>query len=252
MSSQGEESVLEFEAGTPRYMQVAQHLQRQIDAGIYGVGTLLPPEADLAAHLSVSRHTLRLAIAQLRDRGVLTARKGVGTRVEAREDDWRARFTVNSRTGLFDFARTTELHFDRRGMVEARGALASDMGVRPGRRFYHLAGLRYYAGDERPFCFNEVYLDPRLRDVVADIEVLRVALFTLIEDKTGERVKEIQQEVRAVHLPEGIAEGLDRAPGDLGMRLTRRYLGAGSRLLEYAVQYYPGDPFAYQTTRSST
>lgn len=252
MTGQAGSPLLTFEKGTPRYLQVAQHLQRQIDGGTYPIGTLLPPEADLAAHLNVSRHTVRQAIAQLRQRGVLSARKGVGTRVEAPEDDWRARFSANSRGGLFDFARTTELHFETRKTIEARGPLAADIGVRPGRKFHYLAGPRYYAGDDKPFCVNEVYLDPRLKDIVDDIDVLRVALFTLVENKTGERVKEIQQEVRAIYLPDFAAAYLDREPGALGMRMTRRYIGSGSRLLEYAVQYYPGDNFSYQTTLSST
>ena len=252
MAGQGAELAVTFEDGTPLYLQVAQHLQRLIDNGTYPVGTLLPPEADLAERLSISRHTVRQAIAQLRQRGVLSARKGVGTRVEAPEDDWRARFSANSRGGLFDFARTTELHFDERRMIEARGALAADMGVRPGRKFHFLAGPRFYAGDKNPFCVNEVYLDPRLKEIVDGIDVLRVALFTLVENKTGERVKEIQQEIRAVHLDETQARYLGRDAGALGIRLSRRYIGSGSRLLEYAVQYYPGDTFAYHTTLSST
>ncbi|MFV0245844.1 MAG: GntR family transcriptional regulator [Qingshengfaniella sp.] len=252
MTAQAPDTGLSFEKGTPRYLQVAQHLQNQIDGGGYPVGTLLPPEVNLAEALAVSRHTVRQAIAELRERGILSARKGVGTRVEAREDDWRARFNAHSRGGLFDFARTTELHFITRGTVEARGQTAADMGVRPGRKFHHLAGPRYYAGDKTPFCFNEVYLDLRLRDVVENIDILRVALFTLVEDKTGERVKEIQQEIRAIHLPERVSRYLDRDPGALGMRLSRRYIGSGGRLLEYALQYYPGDTFSYQTTLSST
>ncbi|WP_375688591.1 GntR family transcriptional regulator [Pseudooceanicola sp. LIPI14-2-Ac024] len=252
MAGQGAEPTLTFEPGTPRYLQVAQHLQRMIDGGTYPIGTLLPPEADLAAALRVSRHTVRQAIGQLRDRGVLSARKGVGTRVEALEDDWRARFNANSRGGLFDFARATELHFQTRKFVTARGALANELGVRPGRKFHYLAGPRFYAGDDKPFCYNEVYLDPRLKEVVDDIDILRVALFNLIENKTGERVKEILQEMRAIELPDDVAPHLGRAPGALGMKLTRRYMGSGSRLLEYAVQYYPGDSFVYQTTLSST
>lgn len=252
MAGQAAEKVLSFETGTPRYIQVAQHLQKLIDEGTYSVGTLLPPEAELAEILGVSRHTVRQAIGQLRTRGVLSARKGVGTRVEKPEDDWRSRFTANSRGGLFDFARTTELHFKTRGTVEARGQVAAEMGVRPGRKFHYLAGPRYYAGDDKPFCYNEVYLDPRLKDVVDGIDILRVALFMLVENKTGERVKEIQQDIRAVHLPAEVAGWLGRAPGALGMKLSRRYIGSGSRLLEYAVQYYPGDSFAYHTVLSST
>ena len=252
MNGQDAELVMTFEDGTPLYLQVAQLLQRLIDGGTYPVGTLLPPESDLAQQLSVSRHTIRQAIGQLRQRGVLSARKGVGTRVEAPEDDWRSRFSANSRGGLFDFARSTELHFKHRQMAEVRGNLAADMGVRPGRKFLHLSGPRYYSGDKNPFCVNEVFLEPRLKEVVENIDILRVALFTLVEASTGERVKEIQQEIRAVHLDEVQAGYLGRNPGDLGMRLSRRYLGSGSRLLEYAVQYYPGDTFAYHTTLSST
>lgn len=241
-----------FDEGTPLYLQVSRHLQRLISNGTYPVGTLLPPESDLATELQVSRHTIRQAISVLRRRGLLSARKGVGTRVAAVEDDWRARFTANTRGDLFDFAHATELHIEIRDTVEARGRLAAEMGVRPGRKLYYMAGPRYMAGDPQPFCFNEVYLDPRLKPVVAEIEILRVALFTLVETHTGDRVEEIQQEVRALYMPDLAASYLGREPGDLCVRMTRRFNGSGSRLLEYAVQYHPGDTFSYQTTLSST
>lgn len=243
---------VQFEDGTPLYLQVSRHLQRQIAGGTYPVGTLLPPEADLATDLSVSRHTVRQAIAVLRRRGLLVARKGVGTRVAAIEDDWRSRFTANTRGDLFDFAHATELRIEYRDMVEARGKLATEMGVRPGRKFYYMAGPRFMTGDPAPFCFNEVYLDPRMKPVMEEIDTLRVALFTLVENHTGDRVEEIQQEVRALHMPDLPARHLARDPGALCVRMTRRFNGSGSRLLEYAIQYHPGDRFSYQTTLSST
>ncbi|SFR12213.1 GntR family transcriptional regulator [Poseidonocella sedimentorum] len=251
MSGQAADLTVAFADGTPLYLQVAQHVQKLIDDGTYPVGSLLPRESDLAEALGVSRHTIRQAISQLRQRGLLTARKGVGTRVEAPQDDWRSRFSANSRGGLFDFARATELHFKTRKTVEARGQIAAEMGVRPGRKFHYLSGPRYYAGDAKPFCVNEVYLDPRLRHVVDDIPILRVALFNLVEEATGDRVMEIQQDVRAAYMPDHVAHWLDREPGDLALKMTRRYLGSGARLLEYAVQYHPGDNFAYHTTLSS-
>lgn len=243
---------LTFEDGTPLYLQVSRYLQRQISGGTYPVGTLLPSEADLATELSVSRHTVRQAIAVLRRRGLLSARKGVGTRVAAVEDDWRSRFTANTRGDLFDFASATELRILYRDTIEARGKLASEMGIRPGRKLYYMAGPRFMAGDSAPFCFNEVYLDPRMKSVMDDIEILRVALFTLVEQHTGDRVHEIQQEVRALYMPDLPAQHLNRAPGDLCARMTRRFNGTGSRMLEYAIQYHPGDTFSYQTTLSST
>lgn len=235
----------------PLYLKVAHHLEAWIADGTYPVGSLLPPEALLAKELGVSRHTVRLAIARLKRGRRLSARKGVGTRVEPVQDDWRSRFRAESRNDLFDFARETELHFKRRDTVAVRGAQATRMGVRSGRKWAFLAGPRYFTGESKPFCWNEVYLDPNLSGVVEGVDVLRSALFMLVERETGERITEIQQEIRPTLISGEAAQGLGVEDGALGLELTRRYLGSGRRLLEYAVQTGPADAFVYRTILSS-
>ncbi|SLN57113.1 Mannosyl-D-glycerate transport/metabolism system repressor MngR [Aquimixticola soesokkakensis] len=237
---------------SPLYLQVTHLIEKEISSGTYPVGSLLPPEADLAVQLGVSRHTIRQAIAQMRARGQLSARKGVGTRVESQREDWSTRFTCGSRDALYDFARETELHFACRKTIEARGALAAEIGCRTGHKFYHLAGLRYVSGNSTPMCWNEVYLEPRLKPVIEGVDILRSSLFTLIEQHTGERIREIRQDLRAVAMPDHIAPELGCATGAICMKMSRRYIGSGGRLLEYAVQYNVAENFVYQTTISST
>ncbi|WP_238364743.1 GntR family transcriptional regulator [Mesobacterium pallidum] len=238
--------------GSPLYLQVASLLEKEISAGRFPVGSLLPTEADLSAMLKVSRHTVRQAIGQMRARGRVSARKGVGTRVEQARDDMFGRFTTETRGDLFDFARETELRFSHREVIEARGQLAVQMGCRPGRKYYHAAGLRFIAGEDKPMCWNEVYLEPRLRSVIESIDVLRVALFMLIEKATGERIREIHQEIRAIPMPAHVARALGREEGDICMRLSRRYIASGGRMQEFAMQFYPAESFAYQTRIQST
>ena len=98
----------------PLYLQVARVIEQRIRSGALEVGSLLPVETDLAKMFGVSRQTVRHAIAHLRDRGILSARKGVGTRVESRERDWRSSFSVASVGDLFELARETELHITTR------------------------------------------------------------------------------------------------------------------------------------------
>ena len=235
----------------PLYLKVAHHLESQIEKGTYPVGSLLPPEALLAESLGVSRHTIRQAIARLKRARRLSARKGVGTRVEPVQDDWRSRFRAESRNDLFDFARETELFIQKRQTIAVRGSEASELGVRSGRRWVYLAGPRYFTGEKKPFCWNEVYLDPNLAPVIENVDVLRVALFMLVERHTGERITEIQQEIRPTLITGEIAEGLGVSEGTLGLQLSRRYLGSGRRLLEYAKQTGPADAFVYRTILSS-
>jgi len=236
---------------SPLYLQVANLIEREIERGTYRVGELLPPEAVLAEQLGVSRHTLRESIARLRRAGRLSARKGVGTRVEAGTTNWRNRFRPQSRDDLFDFAKETELHFSQRDEVVARGKLAVDLGCRSGHRWAYYAGVRYFTGETRPFCWNEIYLEPRFAPILAEVAVLRAALFTLVESHTGERIEEIQQEIRATLISGEVATALGVADGSLGLKLTRRYLGSGRRLLEYATQTLPEDQFVFRTTLSS-
>ena len=239
-------------SSAPLYQQVAQLIERRVHNDTYPVGSLLPTENELARELSVSRQTVRLAIAQLRQRGQLSARKGVGTWVEAGRGDWRNRFQAQSRAELFDFARETELHIAVRCTTTARGRQAAEIGCRAGKKWNYFAGPRFFAGEPRPFCYNEVFLEPRLAPVLTDVTVLRSALFTLVEESSGERIAEIVQEMRAITFEAHKAEAIGIAPGALGLQISRRYYGSGHRLLEYAIQSHPADSFVYRVTLKSS
>lgn len=68
-------------AHMPAYLRVVRQLSEQIRAGAYPPGGYLPPERDLASGFSVSRPTVRQALAHLRNLGVLNSERGRGTRV---------------------------------------------------------------------------------------------------------------------------------------------------------------------------
>src|SRR6476469_8892406 len=55
-----------------------EQLATAIRLGVYPVGSLLPPERELAERLAVSRATLREAIAALRQAGLVETRRGRG------------------------------------------------------------------------------------------------------------------------------------------------------------------------------
>ena len=65
----------------PLWFQVAQHFERSIAAGDLPQGTLLDNEIVLAERLGISRPTMRRAMEQLVDQGLIVRRRGIGTRV---------------------------------------------------------------------------------------------------------------------------------------------------------------------------
>src|SRR5690606_15067728 len=65
----------------PLYFQFAQQLQHLIESGVLTPGTRLENEISLADRFGLSRPTMRQAMQHLVDKGLLSRKRGVGTRV---------------------------------------------------------------------------------------------------------------------------------------------------------------------------
>jgi DNA-binding GntR family transcriptional regulator len=72
---------LERSSAVPLYYQVARELERAIADGRLAKGAFIENEIPLAASLGISRLTVRRAIQELVDAGMLVRRRGVGTQV---------------------------------------------------------------------------------------------------------------------------------------------------------------------------
>ena len=83
----------------PLWQQIRDRLSGEITEGRYPVGQRLPSEADLARRFAVNRHTVRRAIAEMQDAGLVHARRGSGVYVTGRQISYRlgrrTRFTQN-------------------------------------------------------------------------------------------------------------------------------------------------------------
>lgn len=75
------QGLLRRDLHTPLYHQLRQLLREQIQRGELRDGQQLPREEDLAKRLGISRVTVRLALAELAEEGLLVRQRGRGTRV---------------------------------------------------------------------------------------------------------------------------------------------------------------------------
>ena len=68
----------------PKYIQISEMLIREIAAGHLADGARLPPERDMAANLNISVGTLRKALSDLVEKGLLDRVQGSGNYVRNR------------------------------------------------------------------------------------------------------------------------------------------------------------------------
>lgn len=232
-------------SSSPLYLKVSNLLRRQIESGEYPVGSLLPPELVLARDNCVSRQTVRQAIRHLREQKLVSARKGVGTRVEAHDPDAAFYHSLQSLSDIFQFASEAVLHIESEGIVEVHGGLAAELGCRAGKKWLRLEGYRRAKDHRTPLCWTEVHVDARFAPLVRGRGSHATAIFSTIERQTGEAVQEVDQQIAPVIPAPELARTLGAPVGAPALSVRRRYYGSGRRLIERSVNIHPADRFTY-------
>ncbi|WP_095588981.1 phosphonate metabolism transcriptional regulator PhnF [Actibacterium ureilyticum] len=90
-------------ARTPIWKSIATTLEGEIAAGQYRPGDKLPTEAALSQRFGVNRHTVRHALGDMGDRGLVHSRRGAGVFVAAKPTEYpigrRVRYHQNLTAG---------------------------------------------------------------------------------------------------------------------------------------------------------
>jgi GntR family transcriptional regulator len=147
----------------------ADAIATTITDGAYSPGAQLPAEAQLASNLCVSRATLRDALRQLQDRGLIIRRHGRGTFVAKRP----IHKDLNRNFGITAMIRSGGYRPGTRGLeLRAESAdreLAQSLGLAPGDPVTVLERVRL--ADDRPVVWSKDAVPLRFLDV-ADAEAM--------------------------------------------------------------------------------
>lgn len=240
-------SALAFTAGAPRYRQLTDTLINEIASGRFPVGSLLPPEPQLCRRFGVSRHTVREAVRQLAEMGLVSRHQGVGTRVKALEAQKRYVASLSSLEDLLQYTQHTRLKRLGERWVEADAALAQLLRCKPGQRWLEFDTCRYPENGDVPLVHMRVYVPPsseRIRDELGEGSTW---IYGLVERYSGERIVEAEQVVGAISIPAASARVLRVKPGTPGLLVRRYYMGRNDRLLSVSLNVYPSDRFELAT-----
>lgn len=101
-------------AGIALWRRLADDIELSIMTGAYAAGDRLPGEIEIAEKFGLNRHTVRRALADLADRGLVRAERGSGTYVET----VRLAYPIGTRTRFSEIIGAAGL--------EASGRLIAD------------------------------------------------------------------------------------------------------------------------------
>jgi GntR family transcriptional regulator len=226
--------------GTTLYTQIEDWLAGQIAAGALAPGDRLPTEQDLAGWFGVSRMTLRHALAELAQRGLVTRTVGRhgGTVVAAPkvEQDLTtlAGFSEQLRRhGMVAGARVLSA-----GLLPAGLAARSALRLAEGDEVYEVRRIRL--ADGRPIVLERslfpAFRFPGMLDCRLD-----GSLYELLEEKYGLRPHRARECLEPVTAGVREAEALEVAEGAPLMQVERTAYARTGEPLEFARDLFRGD-----------
>ena len=229
----------------PLYSTLETQLAGAISSGELPVGSQLPTEEQLIRRYAVSRTTVRKAIQNLSDRGLIEIRRGTGTFVAQPK-------IVQDLTELTGFVEDMELLgraatarlVDQR-VISADSDVARHLDLPTGANVMRIQRVRL--ADGVSMSFDETYLPLHIGEQIVTHDLEVNPIFALLERRYDIPLVEADYNLEAASADQLIAFELGVPVGSPIFLIERTSYTVGDRPVDYEKLYYRGDLIRFKT-----
>jgi GntR family transcriptional regulator len=201
----------------------------------------LPTERELAESFGVSRMTVRQALGALRDEGVISSVRGVGTFVATPRVSKAPTLTSFSED-LVSRGYVPSTIVLSASLEEAGPDVAIDLGIPVRAKVFRIERLRL--ADGLPMCHEEVYLHAERFPGLLETDLTH-SLYATLEQDYGVTFRRGAQNVRAVNLSAYHADLLATTEGAAALHMKRITTDESGKIIERGVAMCRGDLYDY-------
>jgi GntR family transcriptional regulator len=233
----------------PLWVQAATLIREQIDEGALKAGSRLPPERELCQQLGISRVTLRKALNQLVEAGVLNSSHGRGWFVAktAAKREWPKTLESFSETAA-RMGLEPQSEVLRAEVAPASFDEADDLSIVPGTDLFHLERVRLLDGVPIALDLTQIAVAVLPEVVRADFTKGQ-SLYTTLAQAGVEPVRaDSTIEAREAHASEAVHLRIPEGKPLLIMRQVS-YDGNGRPLFTSTIKYV-GERYRLRTSFS--
>lgn len=227
----------------PLYFQIAQRIEKAILNGELPAGSRLENEVSLGERLGLSRPTVRRAIQDLVDKGLLVRRRGIGTQVVhgqvTRGVELTSLYEDLSRSGQKPSTKILEYK-----ITKADSKMAEKLGIELGSDVIYMRRLR--AADNVAVSIMENWLPAEFFDIT-EADLNEHGLYQILRAR-GVTIRVAKQKIgaRKASTQESTDLGIEKNASLLTMDRTA-YDNSG-RAIEFGHHCYRPDLYSFEVT----
>jgi len=224
----------------PLYYQLMQQLAQEIERGGWQPGDFFTTEEQLQERLGISRATVRKALEELMDRGLLERITGKGTFIARPPLKITLPHLISFSEEILAQGMRPGTRVLRVQRVPAPKVVLEALQLADGPV---LCVTRLRKADGQPLVYMQDYLHPRLGLTEADS--YEGSLYTILETSANVRVEEAVHQINAVRVEGEAARCLEVPEGEPGLRFIRISYDQSGRPLVYEEAICRGDRYTY-------
>jgi len=232
---------LKSESSSPLYHQLMQRLSEDIERGTYPVGSRIPPEHKLEELYKVSRVTVRRALAELTDNGLLERKQGKGTFVSTPRisQDLKSIHSFHDACKQNGFqGGTVVIHIKE---IQADETDVNELNLHTGDKVVET--LRVRTADKIPVVLEKNHFS--MAYAYLENENLAGSLYNILRDY-GVEPKQATHDISMTFATEAQARLLEIETGAPLMRLHEVVYDQKGRPLHNSLQLIRGDRFVFR------
>lgn len=234
--------MIDKQSPMPIYFQLERSLRSQIENNTLKPGDLLPSEREYAEQLDISRMTVRQAITNLVNEGLLTRQKGRGTFVAEQKLEQKlsglTSFTEDMKARGMNPANTL-LAFE---IVPAETKVAERLHLKQHTPVYEIKRIRL--ADDVPMALETVYISANLVKGLTEA-ITTSSLYRYIEEDLGLQIGHAVQSMEAAIVNEQERAHLLVQKGAPVLLIERNTFLKDGTPLEYVKSSYRADRYKF-------
>jgi len=238
--------MIDRQSPVPLYRQIQEQLRQWIEEGHYKPGDILPTVPELESQFAVSRITVRQAVAELAQEGLLETERGKGTFVR----EPKITQNLNQITSWAETIkaigmkpRTTEIKIEE---VEPPANIRGIIPISSDGTVIRIKRLRY--ANEEPMCTMVNYIRSDYVPRLAQEGLISESLYETLEQRYNITLSHAEETVEATVADKMTAEKLKINEGEPLLVVTRVTYSQNNEPFEVVKVKSRADKYQYSAT----